>query len=53
MEGLGGYLHVVCQNPSCGFVNKVPYSKLHEKDNYLNSKLCFSVNTKLGTGECF
>ncbi len=48
--GLGGYLHIQCQNPQCLSVNKVAYGKLHSKPGS-KKQSCFVVNTKLGTGE--
>ena len=48
-RGLGGYLYVVCQNPSCMAVNRVAYGKTHHQKK--KGMPCFVVNTKLGMSE--
>jgi hypothetical protein len=48
-KGLGGYLYVRCSNHDCGHINRVPYGSTHRVKE--RGMPCFSVNTKLGTGE--
>ena len=48
-RGLGGYLYVVCQNPSCMAVNRVAYGKTHHQKK--KGMPCFVVSTKLGMSE--
>ena len=50
-RGLGGYLYVQCQNPSCLTINRVPYGKTHRSKGG-QGRPCFSINSKLGLGKC-
>ena len=50
--GLGGYLYVRCVNPSCQFVNRAAYGKVHRQASKKKTGMpCFVINTKLGAGE--
>jgi hypothetical protein len=49
--GLGSLLHVICQNPCCNYLNKLPVGKRHKsKDGQLK---IWDVNTKAVTGKHF
>ena len=49
-EGVCGYLSILCSNPACEEVSRVPMGKTHRRST--RGPPVFDVNTKISIGKC-